>query len=373
MPLDPSIFMQGAALRQRQNEQLLQNLQNEEELGLKRKALEAESGLKGFDLDKLAGQALIKKEMGVELSPQENATLHAWDQINTTKLAQDPTGNYRRINASIFGDTTPAPAGFNSRALGPQGQGSNPAITTAYDQITPTLGDQWAANESASTMPSALPNVDESQDIPAPVGFNAEAFKPPPQEILGNPNAMQKYNETIAGKTAEDQVKKQSERPQAEAKIMDAAAKINNVDNTITQALNKIGPSTAGVGSNLKDIPILGKGTDAYDLEAALNTIKADAAFSELQKMRDNSVTGGALGQVSEIELQLLSSAAASLDQGQKPETLKANLKKYQEIRRGALKRVADAFEKDYGYRPDFEKPAETKRRKYNPATGKIE
>lgn len=56
--------------------------------------------------------------------------------------------------------------------------------------------------------------------------------------------------------------------------------------------------------------------TAARELEAALAPIRASLAFERLQEMRDESKTGGALGQVSERELDLLMGAVASLDTG---------------------------------------------------------
>lgn len=56
--------------------------------------------------------------------------------------------------------------------------------------------------------------------------------------------------------------------------------------------------------------------TDAKTMDGYTNTLKANLAFDRLQQMRDNSKTGGALGQVSNIELGLLQSSVASLDPG---------------------------------------------------------
>ncbi|RPF70442.1 hypothetical protein [Aurantiacibacter spongiae] len=55
-------------------------------------------------------------------------------------------------------------------------------------------------------------------------------------------------------------------------------------------------------------------GTAARDIRARLDTIAANNAFSQLQAMRAASPTGGALGAVSERELQLLQSTISSLD-----------------------------------------------------------
>ncbi len=63
-------------------------------------------------------------------------------------------------------------------------------------------------------------------------------------------------------------------------------------------------------------------GTDARNLRGDLDRIKANIGFEELNKMRRESPTGGALGQVTERELQFLQSVQGALDQAQTPEQL---------------------------------------------------
>lgn len=86
----------------------------------------------------------------------------------------------------------------------------------------------------------------------------------------------------------------------------------------------KVSNWTAGAGSILANIPA----TDARNFKAELDTLKANIGFGELTAMREASKTGGALGQVSDRELTLLSSALGALDTGQSPANLRANLKK---------------------------------------------
>ncbi|MDC2981500.1 hypothetical protein OA007_02205, partial [SAR116 cluster bacterium] len=69
-------------------------------------------------------------------------------------------------------------------------------------------------------------------------------------------------------------------------------------------------------------------GTRATDFAAKLDTLKANIGFDRLQKMRDESPTGGALGQVSEMELRQLNAALGSLEQNQSPQQLQENLKR---------------------------------------------
>lgn len=67
-------------------------------------------------------------------------------------------------------------------------------------------------------------------------------------------------------------------------------------------------------------------GTPAKDLKEAIGTVQALVGFDELQKMRDASPTGGALGQVSEREIDFLQKLGGSLNLTQSDEQLQSNL-----------------------------------------------
>lgn len=73
---------------------------------------------------------------------------------------------------------------------------------------------------------------------------------------------------------------------------------------------------TGWLGSQMRDTG----GTAAYDLGRQVKTVEASAAFDALQKMREASPTGGALGNVTEMELELLKSSLANLDPNQSQE-----------------------------------------------------
>lgn len=91
----------------------------------------------------------------------------------------------------------------------------------------------------------------------------------------------------------------------------------------LAEAIQKTDWNTAGlIGSIMSFKP----GSEAVDLEGVLETIKARIGFDELQEMRKNSPTGGALGQVAVKELDFLQSVKGSLKQKQSPEQLRKNL-----------------------------------------------
>ena len=106
-----------------------------------------------------------------------------------------------------------------------------------------------------------------------------------------------------------------------------ATAQADRVISKVDQAMSQVSPLSAGLGSATAGIPM----TPARDLQATLETIKANLGFAELQAMREASPTGGALGAIAVQELVALQSTIASLDQGQRPEILRHRL---QEIRR---------------------------------------
>ncbi len=67
-------------------------------------------------------------------------------------------------------------------------------------------------------------------------------------------------------------------------------------------------------------------GSNSKDLNESIKTIQALVGFDELQKMRDASPTGGALGQVSEREIDFLQALAGSLNTRQSDDQLLKNL-----------------------------------------------
>ena len=102
------------------------------------------------------------------------------------------------------------------------------------------------------------------------------------------------------------------ERDRVDKLYSDLAA-VDNVLVTVSEAkkLAEDESMTTGVFYNLASMPFA---TDARTLQTKITTLQSTLAFDRLQKMRDESKTGGALGQVSNIELQLLQSALTALD-----------------------------------------------------------
>lgn len=179
-------------------------------------------------------------------------------------------------------------------------------MQTKEPDIPKTLEELWVekVRKNEMTLPEALSA--KTKGAKPPLGFrwtedgNLEVIPGGPADIKLN-----KINEK-EGMLMKGQVQK-------------ADLIISKVD----QALAKIGPSSTGWGAKMfGNVPA----TKAKSLRSDIETIKANLGFQQLQDMRASSPTGGALGQVSDREISLLTSALASLDPELDEEKLQSNL-----------------------------------------------
>ena len=164
------------------------------------------------------------------------------------------------------------------------------ALTRENNQIKLMLGQAMiAAKQSGSSLGKP------------PVGYRYTA-EGNLEAIPGGPKDMTAKNKAI------------SETAEMKAKL---------VTQKVDEALKETGFFSTGLtGEVLGMIP----GTGAYDLDATLDTIKANLGFNELQAMRQASPTGGALGQVAVRELEMLQATIASLKKGQSQAKLRSGL-----------------------------------------------
>jgi len=113
--------------------------------------------------------------------------------------------------------------------------------------------------------------------------------------------------------------------PPSQYMLDKAARTISGVDALMMKA--EANPNIFGRSAAVP-IPELMR-SDAYrNYTAELDTLKSNIAFNELTAMREASKTGGALGQVSNIELALLESTLGALKMSQTPENVKLQLQK---------------------------------------------
>ena len=127
------------------------------------------------------------------------------------------------------------------------------------------------------------------------------------------------------------------------------------IDELIEQSGGGLG-GNVGFNARFSGVP----GTASADLAARLSTLEANAAFDALQKMRDSSPTGGALGQVTERELGLLQSTLAALSQSQSEKQFDEELVRFKQQYESILQRVEADYERQYGQPLPLDGPSPT-------------
>lgn len=118
----------------------------------------------------------------------------------------------------------------------------------------------------------------------------------------------------IPGGPAEDE--SAANQDTVQFRFANASERHNTAVDALDRALSRVNPATTGWGGLLADIPA----SDQRALRNDIDTIKNLISVDSLENMRMSSPTGGALGNVTERELELLSSLRGRLDQLERPE-----------------------------------------------------
>jgi hypothetical protein len=135
-------------------------------------------------------------------------------------------------------------------------------------------------------------------------------------------------------------------QPQAEMALGSAVSGLDRLENVATEIRNDPALSRiTGVMGMIPNYP----GSAASGVQSKLQTLKSQVSFTVLQAMRDASKTGGALGQVSDKENELLQNNLAALNQAQSVEDFQRELDKIIEFTRGAKQRLQGAYNQTYG------------------------
>lgn len=309
-----------------------QNAMREQLMALQRQQVGLQTDKLGFDMEQARAQqeaARARQAQFAQLIGQ---------------LPADQQGIAQALGPDYFKGLAPqAPKPAESSALGkliaerdkfPEGH----PLRAVYDQ---------AIAKTTTHQPAANTNVYTGTLVPAEVD-GRQAF------VMPSKDGSIKVVEGVAPAGTAANVEKAGARKQ------EAVQRADIVIKKIDDALGKVGFFTTGLtGSVVGEIP----GTKAYDLRRDVDTIKANIGFQELQKMRDMSPTGGALGQVAVQELNMLQAVLSSLDANQSEAQIKQGLlaaRKHFNNWKGIVSQSGT------------EKPA-GRRMKFNPATGQLE
>jgi hypothetical protein len=215
----------------------------------------------------------------------------------------------------------------------------------------PTLSEVRDFKKRTESGGGGNPYFTPVQTAQGVMAFNARTGRMEPVLVAGgqvvgsaSDPALQK---DIAGAKKEGaaEVAKQVQFPKARESFNALNRQWTVVENSIDKAIKEVGPFTAGAGSWMNAVP----GTPQKNLRETLATIQANIGFDKLQNMRENSPTGGALGQVSDFENKLLQAVQGSLAQDQSPAQLKQNLQTVKTLLQQMKVDKKNAFNTDFG------------------------
>lgn len=240
-------------------------------------------------------------------------------QVHEYQSIRNPDGTVSRVGFTKDGRTINTGATpfseFKTVDFGGNQAAFDPMTGNVYDlgQKTATFGDMNSArnaNVAERRLQWDMSKPDDTAKAPTGYRWTASGGLEP---IPGGP-ADEKA--TMAGEKAEQ--RRQAAVMQADRMIGSADAALKQMDRWMTTGVS---------GAVMSNLP----GSDANDLRATLETIKANLGFAELQAMREASPTGGALGSVAVQELNALQSTVANLSPNQSEAQLRANLQKIKE------------------------------------------
>lgn len=143
--------------------------------------------------------------------------------------------------------------------------------------------------------------------------------------------------------------------PAETAGVTDSLRQAQTAMDTVKRAYESLNWSNTGpIGAISGALP---GGGWAQDARALITTLKSGLAASALQAMRDASKTGGALGNVSDKDLELLQTKIANLDPNQGEAQLKEQLEVIYDELNSALQTRVNTFEMYYKDTPGVEVP----------------
>lgn len=215
---------------------------------------------------------------------------------------------------SQYGDLFAASPELAAQAIG---NSLSPADQpTSFDEFSLAQGNpdfaKFLSNRAAAGAPKTIGSIPQDYQLV--------------YDDNGNPVSMEVIpNSPTARKLEQEQTQQTKATTQERTS---ANVVVEDIDRATKMIEGAPGWTTGVGGSILQDVP----GTTARDVQGLLTTVKANAGFDQLQAMRDASPTGGALGQVSEMELKQLNSAIGNLEQSQSKEQLLFNLKRVRDI-----------------------------------------
>jgi hypothetical protein len=340
-----------------------------DQLGAVQQAFRGMSALPDTELtrDKVIARLLPLEQIGVPRSVIE---------ATVAQVSDDPAANRREIDAVVRAGMAPKEqSSLTAPKLEPVPSGDGRTIMVDMNPNSPTFTQPKLITPSAPFNLSPGQQRFEGGRVVAQAPF---APRPEATPVQPAPTVTEVQDPTVPGQTLRVDARAYQgggvgapgvlgvSKPVGEELPLKERQKREASFPKATQALRSFEDSAGqmvGLIAKLRDHPalsaILGPIESrlpsvfpgAANAEALFDQIMAKGAFSELQNMRSASPGGGALGNVSNFEVQQLRAAFAALNRSQRPEDFKAALDRAVDSIQQAQGRVQEAYDETYSYR----------------------
>lgn len=284
-------------------------------------------------LEDIVAQRILAQKLQAEITSRqqqmqmeqdrarEASTQNAWERGRAEKLDAE-----HAAAATAKADQSATEQRGRSNMAGVLSMGLDPETTkreVAFSSLNSGAEVPKGVMEAMTPARDPLKDYEEREKIKAKYAKPAPAPKPGAHVVGGSlvdDSGKVLFTDPTKAKPAESS--SHYEQDQSDSVVR----KINDLigDPNDPNSKSRINWKTAGVvGTGLASLPIQ---TEARDVHAELQSLAANLAFEQLQKMRAASKTGGALGAVSDTEIGLLKNAEASIRQDQSPANLTRQL-----------------------------------------------
>lgn len=270
-------------------------------------------------------------ETPLKLAALRTAEERAFDSL-TSKMTPDQKNEAIEVKAGLRPRAVTAAARAQEVKL-PDGS----SVTLVFDPST----KKWTTPEG--------PAVDGGPAAGQPGAVSPQASAP--GAIPATTPAVSPFRSATPGETekqkqdAQVASELQAAKPKRQAALRDAEANVSTLIKELGDIEKEVGASTVGlVGAASASVP----GTPAYDFNVRLQGIASRIATQALQKMREASPTGGALGNTSDKDLDLLRDQAGALRQGLSEREFLRAIDRIKDNMQGAMERQKQFFNEQY-------------------------
>jgi len=245
----------------------------------------------------------VMRQRAMGAQGQSPASVREWEYYS--KLDPNKKKQYlemKRAEKTYFGDIAGMPS-----ITKPGGVGDMPTVTP--------LATREQVNKAKINSPEYI--LKKNKDARDWTALNNEIDK------LGRD--LEKFNISKKEKADKKRRRKEATALAGQTVVEDLQRGITNVDKNMDKIINT---ASGPVGGVVAMIPLIGDATEAGQVENYIESVKSNISIDRIMDMKQNSETGGALGQIPVQQQEYLMSLLGKLKLSQKPQVLSDNMKR---------------------------------------------